>query len=357
MNIDKKLLVDIFTIPSLSGEEIKMAEFIKKKLDEMKVPYEEDVKGNIFSLRGAKPFLNAHMDTVQDMNDYYLAKFVSIKENAIIDGLGVIGGDDKCGIYIILRMLEKGYDINFAFTVSEEVGTVGSSFLVKTRRKDLKKCLYGITLDRKGNSDIICHDNGYGTIEFENALELVGKEFGYKPEMGVLSDADEFNECMSCANLSVGYYRAHTKKEFVILNDLINAEKFAEKIITTIDKSFKIPERRYNYKKYNKYGYGYYNGWGGDSYYDDYNYDRYYDVETKEWKDRKDEPTPPLEWDEDIDNYYDNLENKFHNKNKCALCGEKNDITYVHSLDDYYCTGCILEISEELFGIVETGIL
>lgn len=346
MDIDRKMLKEIFRIPSLSGDESKMANYIKGKLVSLGISYEEDEKGNVFKFTGKKPFLNAHMDTVQDLDDFYLASLITIKEDCILDGLGVIGGDDKCGIYIILRMLEKGHDINFAFTVSEEIGTIGSGFLADTKAKELKECLYGLTLDRKGNTDIICFDNSYGTIEFENALEFVGKEFGYKPAMGVLSDADEFNKFMSCANLSVGYYRQHTKKEFVILEDLAKAEKYVESILKEVQRKFAIPEPKYT----KVCGYPGVYGRGGyyDSYYDEF--DAEHSIKTKDWAKEIDN------FIDDEDDYYEKIEKEFLSSS-CECCGEEADLFFVKTLQGFYCPKCMIDIAEELVEQIELNVL
>lgn len=337
MSIDKKMLMEIFTIPAMSSNEIGMAKYIEKKLQELGIDYEKDAHGNIFKLDGAKPFLNSHMDTVQDIEDCYLVNHISIKEDSILDGLGVIGGDDKCGIYIILRILEKGYDINFSFSVEEETGLHGARKLVAAQKDRLKECLYGITLDRKGNSDIICSYNGYGTDEFEEALSKVGEEFEYKPTPGVLSDADEFNKTMSCANLSVGYYRAHTKGEFVILRDLIKAEKYVESILQNITEKFEIPEQAYKYTRYYPGRSAY-----GSTYYDDYYYNETFNFSKK---DR--ELYGEDDWD--LEDYYFDFGNK--ERNHCSICGSKSDVHYIRTLSNHYCGECLSYIESEIYAV------
>lgn len=336
MDIDKKLLLDIFTIPSMSGHEHLMAEFIKKRLSDLNIEFEEDSYGNIFKLEGEKPFLNAHMDTVQDIDDCFLVDHISIKEGTVLDGLGVIGGDDKCGIYIILRLLEKGFDINFAFTVEEEIGTIGARHLVVKEEERLKECLYGLTLDRRGNGDIICYKNSYGTLEFESNLEEIGASFGYKATMGVLSDADEFRKTMSCANLSVGYYGAHTKKEYVILSDLANAEEFVIDILTNMKAKYEIPEDIYSYG----YGYGhkYYKN-GYESYIDEYDnyYNNYNDINKNK------EKNGSLWEDEEIGEYYDI---------SCCSCGSKSNVRFMETLRNYYCRSCLTDIGDEIFSTI-----
>lgn len=259
--MDTRLLLDIFHIPSSSGEEEGMRSYIIKFLKREGIPYSVDPYGNVYNINCRdRPLLNAHMDTVQGPDDAKLQKFAKIYNNQFLKGYGVIGADDKCGIYIILQLL-KNNEFNFLFTVQEEVGCVGARYFVQTN--DFSYIPYGLTFDRYGPSDILCTENDYGTPEFEEALATVGREFGYKPARGILSDADEISDQISTCNLSVGYYGHHTKQEFVDLYELENAVNFTQSILDNIDQKFKAPNKKYSYRNY-------YGSYGmADEYWDD----------------------------------------------------------------------------------------
>lgn len=334
MEINKNLLLDIFRIPAPSTGEYEIGRYIKRYLEDLGVPYEEDEMGNIFSFSGAKPLLSAHMDTVQDDADVSLSNFIRIVDNSIIDGLGVIGGDDKCGIYTILHLLtENVYDFNFVFSVEEEIGTNGSGFVTKTKEKELKECLYGIILDRKGSSDIICYNNDYGTIEFERELERVGEAFGFKSTTGVLSDADNFSECISCANLSSGYYQAHSKTEFVIIKHLENTIDFTRAILRDLNVKFDKPVKtvsRYIGRKNYSGGYPSYFDEGLEDYYEEL-YGGWAMDDDEEFGRELLKPAP-------TDN--------------CNLCYSNKNLHYVPVLNDFYCETCLAEIENEVNGIL-----
>lgn len=238
--MDKDLLMELFKIGSSSGNEDGTANFIKDYFDRMGIFYEEDGYGNIYNLEDKSlPILNAHMDTVQDAIDESLAKFVKIR-NGILNGYGVIGGDDKCGLFVILEVLKKR-KVNFIITREEEVGCVGISYFMNNKKID--EFPWALTLDRYGAGDIICEKNDYGTKEFENALFAAGKDFGYKPAQGVYSDADYISEDVSCANISVGYYAHHTKNEYVVLSELQNSINFVISAIDNIKENFEAPQK------------------------------------------------------------------------------------------------------------------
>lgn len=250
--MDKKLLLDIFQIPAQSGEEEKMRDFIIKFLQFEEIPYTVDSVGNVYNITcTTRPLLNAHMDTMQNEVDGIFQKFAKIYNNQFLKGYGIIGADDKCGIYIILELL-KTNEFNFLFTVQEESGCIGSNYFINN--KEFSYIPYGITFDRCGASDILCVQNDYGTKKFENVLEKIGKPFGYKPARGVFSDADQISEQISTCNLSVGYYGHHTKGEFVDIIELENAVNFTQAILDNVEEKFEAPEKTYGSGFY-RYGY------------------------------------------------------------------------------------------------------
>lgn len=319
--MNTKLLLELFKIPAPSYSEEIMAEYIKNKLNELKIPYKQDSMGNIYNTSyNNKPLLCAHMDTVQDNYDLALIEYINIKNNCL-SGYGVIGGDDKCGIYIILETL-KNREVNFLFCVQEEVGGRGSSSWILGRRLD--HIPYGLVLDRMGNTDILCTQNDYGVRELEIFLHEVGKDFGYSPAMGTFSDADSLNEVISCANLSVGYYGQHTKHEFVDLVDLEQAFKYVNAIITHVKETFKKPEKtRYDYRS-NKNWYGYDDGYGNGNDYD-------------EKKKKKDDNLTKLGVTmADIE---------------CVSCGVIKPTAYISCVNSFICYDCIQFLKDELDGI------
>lgn len=270
--IDEKLLLEIFRISSPSNKEDRTQLFIKSFLTENKIDFNSDKTGNIFKLNiPDAPLLSSHMDTVEDAKDGALMKYTRIYESKeygrYLRGYGVIGGDDRCGVFIILSLLRKYPNkINFVFSVNEEHGMTGISAVMKEQAKHFDKILYGVVIDRRGAGDIICTDKNYGTKEFELELERIGADFGYKSASGAASDAGYINEKISCANISAGYYNPHSKKEFVIIDDMINAMNYTEALIVNLKTKFTAPVKKtysaYDYNKRCKFCYqaeSYYN--------------------------------------------------------------------------------------------------
>jgi len=311
-NMDKDLLLELFRIPSLSGHEDRVASFIKNYFDNMGIKYDEDHYGNIYNLDDKNlPILNAHMDTVQDKIDEKLAKFVKIRDG-ILNGYGVIGGDDKCGLFVILKVLEKR-KVNFIITREEEIGCVGISHFMNENK--IKEYPWALTLDRYGSGDIICERNDYGTKEFEDALHQVGRSFGYNPAQGVYSDADYISQDVSCANVSVGYYAHHTKNEYVVLSELQNSINFVISAIDNIKEKFQAPQ---------KFSYG-----------KGYSYNSY---------------------DDPMDDFFLEEYNDYRSSDsKCVITGKKSSkLVYIPSLNDFISPEGAKKLFEDL---EQTGIL
>jgi acetylornithine deacetylase/succinyl-diaminopimelate desuccinylase-like protein len=254
--IDEKFIIDIFRISSPTNKEDEMRKFIKNFLSLKGVDFTEDKIGNIYNLTNKNvPLLSAHMDTVEKLTDSALIKYVDIrnyKGKKFLKGYGVIGGDDKCGIYLILKILEEKIPINFVFSVQEECGAKGIQEVI--RLPEIFNSSYGIVLDRKNNSDIICKENNYGVDEFDKEVSNIGNKFGFKSIKGGFSDSNYIRNKISCVNLSCGYHEPHTVNEYVSLEDLSKTFDFVKEIISTINKNYeapKIKETYYNNKNYN----------------------------------------------------------------------------------------------------------
>lgn len=309
--MDIKLLLDLFHIPALSSKENKIRDFITSYLKSIDIDFSIDDVGNIYNISNKnKPLLSAHMDTVQDDFDALMSKFIGLKNN-IIKGYGIIGADDKCGIYAILDLLKNGHtDMNFLFSVEEEVGGNGS--LHFTSKHDLSHILYGLILDRRGNGDIICEYNEYGTKEFEKTLSQIGTHFGFKPDKGTFSDADNISEQISCANLSVGYYNAHFKNEYAIPTELQNTINYVHSIIKNLDVKFKAPDKTLSYSGSRNFG----------------------------WLNGFDDDFPK---DNDFSEYL------YSEEQDCDLCGTtKIPVKYIKTLQSYLCVDCITDLKFEI---------
>lgn len=359
-NEEKKYYPCIFKLVSCETQD-KTREYVKDILTKNDVPFYEDETGNIYNIdKVGAPLLSAHMDTVMKPNDEILASMVEPDNTRMIITGGICGGDDKCGVYLILKFLvEKKYDINFILSVNEEIGCLGIKAFFKNAENESKvrtNCLYCLVLDRNGHSDIICERNEYGTKKFEDAIHEVSKKYGmnYAPKTGVYSDADYISDYISTANLSVGYYNAHSVNEYIDIDALELSGIFTELILESIKEKFEPCE-----KTFNKY-------WG---YHDSYNYGRKYGGYPEEdwWEKYNRKYTPyKKKKNKTVDEFLrEEVEEEFEFENcgpslevepiRCDCCGsnyfEEEDLIMIDMIaqnDLKLCPECANDIYEQL---------
>lgn len=202
--------------------------------------------------------LVAHMDTVHKEQVRQIV--YADKLNKISSPQG-IGGDDRCGIHMIMQII-KDYNCSVLFTEDEEIGCIGASKFVKALRKkeiEIAKVNYMIELDRKGEKDAVFYE--CDNPEFEQFILL---DDDWKFANGSYTDIVELEPEIGVAgvNLSCGYYNAHTIDEYVIMSEMKENINKVKKLLarTDQDKEFEFIQA-YN----GCYGYGY-----G---YDDYGYE------------------------------------------------------------------------------------
>ena len=127
-------------------EFIQICKLSAKKLKqylcgEMKKIYGKDntvIGDGYIYCRGDVPvLLTAHMDTVHKklVTDFYedIQTDKNGKVTHTISSPQGIGGDDRCGIYAILKVIESGYLPYVLFCEDEEIGGIGSGKFCKTK--------------------------------------------------------------------------------------------------------------------------------------------------------------------------------------------------------------------------------
>jgi len=194
--------------------------------------YSIDKYNNIFigDFSKNRPCLIAHLDSVHNRKSTKI-----LFKNNILKANHGIGGDDKCGIVAILEILKQNKNVNAIFCSDEEIGGIGAS---KIKSKILKNVSYFIEIDRGGKNDVI-YESGYNKIasdDFIHALKPYVKKYNFKEDFGTFTDVNILTGIAkkSAINVSCGYYKAHTKNEYVNLDHLYHTINFVNKIINNI---------------------------------------------------------------------------------------------------------------------------
>ena len=258
---------------------------------------EED--GYLYAKGTVPVLLLAHMDTVH----HEQCKDIVEKDGKLSSPQG-IGGDDRCGVYIIMKLI-KEFKCSVLFCEDEEQGCIGADKFAQSQHIKELDVNYMIEFDRKGNKDAVFYkcDNPEFT-------KFVTKTTGFKEDRGSCSDISRVAPAAGIAavNLSSGYYNAHTSSEYVVFEDMLNTIEAAKILIATETEQFEYIEKKYTYPSYYSrgsmathrapsYDYGYSASRG---YYDDYPYGHTYSQMSFD-----DYKTPaesePLDYDTDLD--------------------------------------------------------
>lgn len=244
--------------------------------------------------KGTVPvLLTAHMDTVHKecVQDFY--EEVTEEGKHIISSPQGIGGDDRCGVYMILQIVNNTANTELPYLLfceQEEIGGIGSDkFCMTSYINDLKKLKFLIELDRANAKDAVFYND-----ENYDFHDWIRKITGYKTAYGSFSDICNLSPACDIAsvNLSCGYYKAHTLQEYVIVEEMLNTIKATQKLIEASKEvePFEYVEyvSPYKYERGNKYYSDYFGSrWNDD--YDDYDYYYSYQKKTKPAKKGKEE--------------------------------------------------------------------
>jgi tripeptide aminopeptidase len=250
-NID--FLKSVLSVPTHSFHEDEMIEYLINYLFEKKYDYKIDEMGNIYVVKGTinegeyYPCVVAHTDTVHPIDT------INVREEYLPNSKGElsfslkaynndgkptgIGGDDKCGVFACLQLLEEFDVIKAAFFVSEEVGCIGSKSADQTFFSNVG---YAIQFDAPG--DYMVTEYCYGVKLFEtdsifhntskqvlNENMLSEPQFMQHPFTDVWQLKKQFD--FSCINISVGYHSYHTKNEYVVVDEVFAGIKSGMKLI------------------------------------------------------------------------------------------------------------------------------
>lgn len=182
---------------------------------------------------GSNPNLcfTAHYDTVHKDGGF---------QELLDDGLFVrsasqdcLGADCTTGIWLCLEMLKSGIPGYYVIHADEESGCIGSGSIVRDSASWLGDLDAVISFDRMGTDSVITHQCGLRTAsdEFAKSFADAVNMPELKPDpYGVYTDSNEYRGIVpECTNISVGYYKQHTKDEH---QDLIFARKLRDSLLS-----------------------------------------------------------------------------------------------------------------------------
>ena len=302
-------------------------------------------RGNLYATKGEAevyPCVVAHTDTVH--------KVIPQKDFQVFEAENIwfawdsgrktqagIGGDDKVGIYIALRMVEELDAVKVAFFRDEEVGCQGSGV---ANMQFFTDCAFVLQCDRRGYGDFVYNASGtelYGD-EFQEAIDPILEAYAFKRSYGAMTDVMELKDRglkVACANMSCGYYRPHTDDEYIDTDEVA----LVESMVYTMCKNLGSKQWLHDKPARKTYSRSYYTSDGYDGW--DYRRGEGFAQTGQRWNSH---------WDTTHKRYV----------SKCEQCGDFN-ITVMYRRDHHYmeCDQCYMEVERlsEKYNMLDEGML
>ena len=216
-----------FFLSLVCMSQCELKEFLRKELVSNYGERNVSSKDGYLMARGEIPVtLVAHLDTVHE-------RLPSIDEILIegncISSPNGIGGDDRCGVWIIISLIRQGMKPTVIFTEDEEIHCIGArKFITNRFALDLvKRTNFIVELDRRGNNDAVfynCENKDFQEFIISNGWELA---YGSCSDISYIAPASN----RAAVNLSVAYYNPHTLSEYINLKELENIKVRVQRLI------------------------------------------------------------------------------------------------------------------------------
>lgn len=205
-----------------------------------------------------KPLLVSHLDTINDSRGLQLTfSDIDVNTNGIIrlssiSNKACLGGDDRVGVWTLLELMKSKFNsYDYLFTTDEEVGGKGVAMFIANHKPN-NTCL--LEIDRAGTGHIASY--GYGNEELEKIFE----SYGYHIESGIYTDIVDIASEVHIAgyNIACGYYKQHTKKEFIVVEEvykvltLLLDDNF---ILQISDKQYTCKAKHTSYSSFLRYSF------------------------------------------------------------------------------------------------------
>lgn len=235
---------------------------VKEYMKEYLVSKKYDIvneDGFLYAKGDIPVLLIAHMDTVHKE----LCNTINEVDGKLSSPQG-IGGDDRCGVYIIM-LIAKELHCSVLLCEDEEKGGIGARKFTKAKYKcadengkaiekkyiDHLDVNYMIEFDRRGSNDAVFY-----SCDNKDFTNFVTDCTGFKFATGSYSDISTLMPAAKIAgvNLSSGYYKAHTTDEYVVYDEMVDTAATAIYLIKEkVDEPFKYVAKEYKPVKYEYY--------------------------------------------------------------------------------------------------------
>lgn len=240
------ILVSLLTLCTPYEHESHIVNIIKK-LPFIKDHKIEELGGNLLITVGENPktLFSSHMDIVGSVSKkntdngdvdaiilmsseedkdiiYGAKKIVDTNSKSVKLIASTLGADDKVGVFIMLKLIEREVKGLYVFHVGEERGGIGSKFLTTTHKDKFVGIERAIAYDRAGYGDVIDYQRGgvccskeFGEALAEQLNITMPPQQRFKSGVtGTFTDTANYRDIIpECTNISAGYFSQHGESE------------------------------------------------------------------------------------------------------------------------------------------------
>lgn len=205
--------------------------------------------GFVFAKGSVPVLLIAHMDTSNGVIPSTIIKTEFQNGYQLSADGTLIGGDDRCGVWMIMNIIKK-VKAHVLFLEDEEIGCVGARKFTKTDyvKYVSENISFMIELDRRGSNDCVFYSN-----DNRGFVKYIEEKTGTKEAIGSMSDISVIMPETNVAgvNLSCGYYKEHTASEYIVVSEM---ESIMNRVIDFMTKETEFPKYKYVRKQYLSWG-------------------------------------------------------------------------------------------------------
>lgn len=196
-------------------------------------------KGYLYAEGELPVLLVAHMDTVHKQA---VKTLCYSKDSRYLMSPEGIGGDDRCGVHMILEIIREAR-CHVLFTEDEEIGCIGArAFAASKLRPQVN---YIVEIDRRGSNDAVFYqcDNP----EFTEFVCC----FGFEKAHGSFSDISVIAPHLGVAavNISAGYFNEHSLHEYIDLAAVERNIGLIREMVQSPTERFEYVERSYAFNQ------------------------------------------------------------------------------------------------------------
>lgn len=197
-------------------------------------------KGFLYAEGSIPVLLVAHLDTVHQEKP----EIICISEDGryMMSPQG-IGGDDRCGVYMILQIIQSA-KCHVLFCEDEETGGNGARAFAQSKIRP--EVNFIVEMDRRGNNDAVFY--GCDNPDFTDFVQ----SFDFIVAMGSFSDISVIAPYLKTAavNISAGYYNEHRLYEFIDLEAVECNIRRIQQMAQTAVSHFPYMQRRSSFRQF-----------------------------------------------------------------------------------------------------------